>query len=87
MLSTKRLGDVWGNSITDYYNTFALELNDADWKTLLEWTMFGDPTLSADDGEDPKISSVSRPVVTNVLEKILTQFPILTQILYKILKI
>ena len=85
LLGTKILGQVWGNSITDYYNTFAIELDDADWKTLLEWTMFGDPTLSADDGEEPKISSVNRPLFTNYMQAILTKVPILTQILYKII--
>jgi len=87
LIDTKLLGQVWGNSITDYYNTFELELGDADWKTLLEWSMFGDPTLVIEDGDDPEDVSINKPAFANILERFLGNFPILAQIVYKVLKL
>jgi hypothetical protein len=45
----KVLGDAWGNCITNYYNTFSSNLNDGDYKTMLEYSMFADPTLAIED--------------------------------------
>ena len=70
LISNKILGQVWANSITDYYNTFELELEHSDWKTLLEWSMFGDPTLVIEDGDDPESITINKPVLTNIFEKI-----------------
>ena len=37
------LGDSWGNSITEYTNSFPM--GDADYKTVVEISLFGDPSL------------------------------------------
>lgn len=87
LLSNKILGQVWGNSITDYYNTFELELENADWKTLLEWSMFGDPTLVIEDGEDPEDISVNRPIFTIIIDIISERMSLLRQIIRDIIKI
>ncbi|MCK4365411.1 MAG: hypothetical protein KAW45_05125 [Thermoplasmatales archaeon] len=82
LVTTKILGQVWANSVTDYYNTFSGDLKDGDYKTMLEYSMFGDPTLAAQDGDEP----APRPKpVFNVLEKFMTNFPILARVLEKIL--
>jgi hypothetical protein len=86
LLSNKILGQVWGNSITDYYNTFELELENADWKTLLEWSMFGDPTLVIEDGDDPEDISVNRPIINKIIDIISDRMSLLRQIIEKIIK-
>lgn len=43
----KILGDVWGTCLTEYINSF--EMEDADYKTVYELELFGDPTLPIDD--------------------------------------
>ena len=35
-------GDLWGNAMDNYIDS---DLSGGDWKTLLEWEPFGDPTL------------------------------------------
>jgi hypothetical protein len=51
----KVLGDVWANCINGYINSFIEnEWDGTDYKTILEMSMFGDPTLEIDDGKDPK---------------------------------
>ncbi|MFO8133383.1 MAG: C25 family cysteine peptidase [Thermoplasmatota archaeon] len=47
----KVLGLVWGNALTEYASSF--DLDGADYKTLLEMTLFGDPTLAIEDGPNP----------------------------------
>ena len=84
LMSNKILGQVWANSISAYYNTFELDLDDADWKTLLTWSMFGDPTLVIEDGDDPEGISRNRPVFTNILEKILER-PLFQKLLQRII--
>ena len=37
------LGSIWGKTITEYLNHFTA--SDADYKTVEEWTLFGDPSL------------------------------------------
>ena len=54
--TTKMLGEVWVNVINDYLNTF-IPLNDsgdADYKTVVEIALFGDPTTLIDDGKNPQ---------------------------------
>jgi hypothetical protein len=77
-LSVKILGQVWGESITDYYNTFYAGLDKEDWKTLLEWTLMGDPTLAIQDGDDPG-SKVT--INQNIFLRILDNFPALQLVL------
>jgi len=85
LMDTKILGQVWSNSVTDYYNTFKLELDLYDWKTLLEWSMFGDPTLVIEDGDDPEDISIKRPIFNNILARILDYFPIIKQMIERLI--
>ena len=51
----KILGDVWSNCQADYTNNFIGEDADiSDYKTVVEMTLFGDPTLAIEDGKDPR---------------------------------
>jgi len=81
LVSTKIFGDVWGNSITDYYTTFESSFQMSDWKTMLEWTLFGDPTLAAEDGDDPKTTQVYRTVQYEFIARLLDRFPLLARFL------
>ncbi|MGC9307971.1 MAG: C25 family cysteine peptidase [Thermoplasmatota archaeon] len=47
----KGLGLVWGNALSEYASSF--DLDGGDYKTLLEMTLFGDPTLAIEDGPNP----------------------------------
>lgn len=51
--TTKMLGEVWADVITDYLNTF-IPLDDGDYKTVVEIALFGDPTTVIDDGKNPQ---------------------------------
>jgi hypothetical protein len=53
LVTTKTLGKVWANVINEYLNTFFM-LEDADFKTIVEMTMFGDPTTVIEDGLNPQ---------------------------------
>jgi len=53
IFNNKILGIAWSNCVTDYYTTFQSDFNDADYKTMLEFSMFADPTLAIEDGEEP----------------------------------
>jgi len=53
MYNTKHLGGCWANAITGYLNNF-LMLEDADFKTVVEMTLLGDPTTVIEDGKDPQ---------------------------------
>lgn len=53
LYTTKVLGQVWGNAITDYLNSFFM-FEDADYKTILEMQLFGDPTTVINDGKNPQ---------------------------------
>ena len=77
--NTKLLGEVWANAITDYANSF--ELDDGDYKTILEMSMFADPTVSIENGDDPKISSKNRPLINSILEIIADYFPRLERLI------
>jgi hypothetical protein len=81
LLNTKVLGDVWGNSITGYYTTFSANLKDGDYKTMLEYSMFGDPTVIIEDGDDPVNIPLYRP---SVIEQLLDNFPLIAKFFEKI---
>jgi hypothetical protein len=53
LYNTKILGQAWSNSITSYFTTFEADLDLEDYKTMLEFSFFGDPTLVIDDGDNP----------------------------------
>jgi hypothetical protein len=78
---TKNLGEVWSNCIKDYQTTFESTLSKSDFKTLLEFSMFGDPTLNADDGDDPRV----KPYITQntrFFNIIIQHFPFFKKLLY-----
>lgn len=78
----KILGKVWGNVINGYINTFISDdWDDADYKTVLELSMFGDPTVAIQNGKDPKSISVNKPIINNILGKLADDFPILQKLL------
>jgi hypothetical protein len=81
LLSDKILGQVWGASISEYYTTFSSGLKKEDWKTLLEWTLFGDPTLVIEDGDDPKFVRTFNP---NFLLRIIESFPTLKMLIRRL---
>jgi hypothetical protein len=72
----KILGDVWRNCITEYTTSFIGNESDlSDYKTVVEMTLFGDPTLGIEDGKDPKIHSLDSRNIIQVLERFLQQVP------------
>jgi len=80
LATTKELGETWANSVTDYYLSFQAQANDGDYKTLCEYSMFGDPTLNAVDGDDPV--NVPQPrVLPFILEFLSQKFPILENLI------
>jgi hypothetical protein len=85
LYKTKVLGEVWHNCIEDYYTTFESTLNKVDYKTMVEYEMFGDPTLVIEDGDDPKSIPVDRPIFNGILERLMDTFPLLARIFELIL--
>jgi len=71
--NTKILGNVWANAINGYANNF--ELDDGDYKTIIEMSMFGDPTINIDDGDDPKTKNLdeNRPILFHLLNRVYHQ--------------
>jgi hypothetical protein len=53
----------------------------SDWKTMLEWSLFGDPTLAAEDGDDPKTTHVYRTAQYEFIAGLLDRFPLLARFL------
>ena len=74
LYNTKNLGQVWSSSITDYANSF--ELDDGDYKTLLEMAMFGDPTLNIEDGINPEDITNKIPVFHSLFDRIIDRLNI-----------
>jgi hypothetical protein len=77
LYNTKIIGQCWANSIIDYFNGFDFSLDKEDYKTMLEFSMFADPSLVIEDGDDPKNLSDDKPVNNGFLDKILDLLPIL----------
>jgi len=79
----KILGDVWGSCIEEYYNTFYYDLEDSDYKTLYEYTLFGDPSLAIETGPDPESEGVFfQPApFLYILERLMDRFPLLERML------
>lgn len=78
------LGVAWGNCVTNYFTTFQSDFNDADYKTMLEYSMFADPTLAIENGEEPVVIP---PMRLQFLERIINSFPILvlvSELLFRI---
>jgi len=77
----KIIGEIWSNDIKDYYTTFESDLEKSDWKTLLEWSLFGDPTLVIEDGDDPKSKPVNVPMFYGILGRLAETIPHIRQLL------
>jgi len=84
--NNKIIGQIWGNCVTDYYTTFEDDLGLSDWKTLLEWSLFGDPTLVIEDGDNPKSIPVNLPTPFGLLEQIYERYPLIVKIFKPILQ-
>jgi len=91
MYNTKILGKSWANALNLYINSFfsGEDWDDSDYKTILEVSLFGDPTLAIQDGEDPKTrsTSIDKPIIQQILDKISDYFPQLERILKMIQKV
>lgn len=71
----KILGDVWSNCITDYTNNFIGEEADlSDYKTVVEMTLFGDPTLAIEDGKDPRSHDTVQVSIADSLEQFIQTY-------------
>ena len=44
---------------------------------MFEFSMFGDPTLVIEDGDDPKSVTVYRPILSRNIDRIINYFPAL----------
>ena len=84
LYNTKELGQVWGNCVAGYYNNFDPGLDRADYKTMLEFSMFGDPTLVIEDGDDPRSALVNAPIIHGFLERLIEYIPILRLLLLRL---
>jgi len=86
LYNTKILGDVWANCITDYKAQFGSNLDFYDLKTMVEFAMFGDPTLVIDDGDDPKTAIGDIPGIYGLIERIFDLSPILARLLTQVIE-
>lgn len=86
LYNTKILGDVWANCLTDYHTRFASNLDFYDLKTLVEFSMFGDPTLAIEDGDDPKTAIQDVPGIYGIIERIFDLSPVLAQLLTQVIE-
>jgi len=84
LYNTKIIGQSWANSVTDYHNTFDPGLDRSDFKTMLEFSMFADPTLVIEDGDDPKNLPAAKTVINGLLERILEFVPLLKSFIQRL---
>ena len=85
LYNSRILGNAWGNAVTGYYTNFETSLNLEDYKTMLEFSFFGDPTLAIDDGDNPKTTPKNAPI-NGLLERLLESFPRLVELLKPIIE-
>jgi hypothetical protein len=77
LYNDKILGEAWANCINGYINSFIEnEWDETDYKTILEMAMFGDPTLSIDDGKDPKSVDIDENSDFQIAKNIIEIIPI-----------
>jgi len=85
MYNDKIIGQVWSNALTTYINNFISdEWDGADYKTIFEVALFGDPSIAVEDGTNPKAKSLDLPDINSFIERILLKYPLITEILRKI---
>ena len=88
IFNNKILGLAWGNCVTNYYASFQSDLDEIDYKTMLEYSMFADPTLVIEDGDDPESIPVNIPsFLILFLERIIERFPLLGQLFTLLLQL
>jgi hypothetical protein len=82
LYNDKILGDVWANCLNDYINSFIEdEWGDSDYKTILEMSMFGDPTISIEDGKDPRSLNIENNQKFSILLRFIENFPVINRLL------
>jgi hypothetical protein len=86
LYNIKILGEVWKKVLSDYVTTFSsLGWGRIDQKTVIETTLIGDPTVVAEDGDDPRSLPSERPFL-KIIGRILELFPRLAKIIEMIFK-
>ncbi|MFO7677818.1 MAG: C25 family cysteine peptidase [Thermoplasmatota archaeon] len=84
LYNDKVLGDVWGDCIVGYYNAFNFDIQESDYKTLLQYNLFGDPSLAIETGPDPKSADGYQfPLLTlihQIIQRTLMRFPFLDRL-------
>ncbi len=73
---TKVLGEVWQDCISGYTNSFVME--EGDYKTVEEFTLFGDPTLAIEDGTDPQTHPHRNTRLFTHLQRMIQYIPLYT---------
>ena len=86
LYNTKLLGEVWANCLTEYHNAFSSTLDFHDFKTMVEFAMFGDPTIVIEDGDDPKTAVSDIPGIYGIIERIFDLSPNLAQLLTQVIE-
>ena len=73
----KVLGEVWANCLNGYLNNFIQDEGDgSDYKTILEMSMFGDPTLAIEDGKNPKSLQFKENNNISLFQRIIERFSV-----------
>jgi hypothetical protein len=82
--NSKNLGIGWADTINGYYTEHGPSFDKQDYQTMLEFSMFGDPTVIIDDGDDPVNIPLSRHTIFSFFERFLGHFPIISKIIERI---
>jgi hypothetical protein len=80
LVNTKILGKVWNNCIAAYFAEQDPGLDEEDYKTMLEFSMFGDPTVVMQDGDDPVSRDINKPISGNHFDMLIEHIPILARL-------
>jgi len=82
LYNDKILGEVWANCLNGYINSFIEdEWGDTDYKTVLEMSMFGDPTVSIEDGKDPQSINLEYNQRFSFFQRFIENFPVIARLL------
>jgi hypothetical protein len=78
LYNDKILGQVWANCLNGYIDSFIEgEWDGSDYKTILEMSMFGDPTLAIEDGKDPRSIDFEGNQNISLFQKLINNFQLL----------